>query len=237
MDFSENSAMVLGMRIDRVPLRQVCDIILRWCRKPESRYVCVANVHMCMESFDDAVFRKVVNNADLVVPDGKPIAVSSSLLGPDRVQQIRGTDLVLALCDAAHRENINIGLYGSTQNVVVAFKQFITSNYPCIRVGCAISPPFRALTKQEDKNFTSLINRSGIQILFVGLGCPKQELWMAEHNGRINAVMLGVGAAFDFLSGSKREAPRWMQNVGIEWLYRVSSEPKIPSGFLPYLST
>jgi len=190
-------------------------------------YVCVSNVHMCMETYDSLEFRKIVNNADLVIPDGRPIFWAQKLLGYKDAQQVRGQDIMNALCEESNQGELKIGLYGGSSNDVLnQVIRSLTKTYPNISIVYSYSPPFRALTVAEDIQIIKDINSAKVDVLFVGIGCPKQERWMAEHKESLNCVMLGVGAAFDFICGSKKHAPRWMQKVGLEWLFRLVSEPK-----------
>ncbi len=207
-----------------------CDGAGQWVEKavkrPRGQYVCVANVHMCMEAHDDPEFHRVVSRADLVVPDGKPLVWGLQLLGNKQACHIRGSDLMLRLCQAADRSGIPIGLYGGTPKSLSGLKRFLKNKFRNLDIPFASSPPFRPLTREEDEQCTRKIKTSGIRILFVGLGCPKQENWMAAHSDNLVCVMVGVGAAFDFFSGQKRHAPLWMQNAGLEWLFRFASEPR-----------
>jgi N-acetylglucosaminyldiphosphoundecaprenol N-acetyl-beta-D-mannosaminyltransferase len=148
------------------------------------------------------------------------------LLGIRTAARVYGPDLTPHLLEAAAREGIPVGFYGATDAVLEKLLRAVGSRYPSLRVAYAWAPPFRALTREEDRAATTLINDSGARILFVGLSTPKQERWMAAHRGRVEAVMLGVGAAFDFLAGTKRQAPRWMMRAGLEWLFRLASEPR-----------
>lgn len=217
---------ILTMDVNITSLEKTVAQVTRWVNGIQSRTICVSNVHMCMETYDSPAFAKVVNSADMVIPDGKPIALALKLLGYPEAQQVRGADITLSLCELAANKGLVIGLYGGTEQALVDFEIFLRESYPMIRIGCAISPPFRELTVQEDRAMIDQINQAGVQILFVGLGCPKQERWMAEHKEKMNAVMLGVGAVFDFLSGNKKEAPRWVQAIGMEWFFRLCSEPR-----------
>ncbi|WP_175483611.1 WecB/TagA/CpsF family glycosyltransferase [Amphritea atlantica] len=192
-----------------------------------STYVCVSNVHMCMEVFDSTEFRKVVNSADLVIPDGRPIFWAQKLLGAKDAQQVRGQDIMMALCQKSAESELKIGLYGGSSDMVLEqVKDQLNRTYPGIKLVYSYSPPFRALSPDEDAAVVTEINNAGVDVLFVGIGCPKQEYWMAEHKDRLRCVMLGVGAAYDFIAGSKKHAPRWMQKFGLEWLFRLVSEPK-----------
>jgi len=217
---------ILNMDVNVTSMAQTVARIDGWIQNKQSHVVCVSNVHMCMEAYDDPEFAEIVNSADKVIPDGKPIALGLRLLGHDLAEQVRGADITLSLCDSAEQLGWKIGLYGGSEEVLAGFKDFLLSEYPNLEIACAISPPFRELSTSEDLQMIEQINASGAQILFVGLGCPKQEYWMAAHKDKVNSVMLGVGAVFDFLSGHKKEAPRWVQVIGMEWFFRLCSEPR-----------
>jgi len=208
-------------------LTDVVQRIVELAVQRSGSYVCVSNVHMCMETYDSPDFRNIVNQADLVVADGKPISVVQKLLGHRGAKQVRGQDLVNALCKVSAEKGLKIGFYGGNSSTLL---QTVTSrligNYPGLSVHYAYAPPFRPLTREEDRDVVSQIDAAGVDILFVGIGCPKQEIWMARHKSQLSCVMLGVGAAFDFIAGNKKHAPRWMQWLCLEWLFRLFSEPK-----------
>ena len=216
---------ILRMRVDVTSYDDVTRRIIEWIKLSRSHYICLANVHMCMETFDDKHFCRVVNEANLVVPDGRPIAWALRILGNEYVSQVRGTDLLLKLCRKAEKQGVKIGFYGGTNNSLRAINKYLNNQFPNLQIVCNISPPYRNLTIEEDDAYVQQINDSGARILFVGLGCPKQENWMAGHINRINCIMIGVGAAFDFISGRKKSAPRFIQKYGMEWLYRLAKEP------------
>ncbi len=217
---------VLGMRVDDTSYVDATEKVVRWAKEGSSAYVCVANVHMTMEAHDSPEFREVVNGADLVTPDGTPLVWALRALGVGDASQVRGADLVISVVRRAASEGVPIGLYGGTPESLADFVRLLEERFPGLRVACAISPPFRSLTAKEDTAFTREISSSGARILFVGIGCPRQERWMASHKGRIPAVMLGVGAAFDFHTGRVRQAPRWMQAAGLEWAFRLLMDPR-----------
>jgi N-acetylglucosaminyldiphosphoundecaprenol N-acetyl-beta-D-mannosaminyltransferase len=181
---------------------------------------------MTMEAFDSSEFQRVVNGADLVTPDGRPLVWALRSLGVKDATQVRGTDLTTHVVERAARERVPIGLYGGTPELLQLFARTLKSRYPETRVVCQIAPPFRPLTPEEDERVTQEIVSSGARIVFVGIGCPKQERWMVLHKERIPAVMLGVGAAFDFHTGRVRQAPHWMQVAGLEWVFRLLVDPK-----------
>ena len=197
-----------------------------WACHSESRYVCIANVHVVMEAWDLPSFREVVNTADLVTPDGMPLVWLMRLKGLRNQQRVYGPTLMLDVLEAAAQEKIPVGFYGATPEVIKLLVERMQSRFAGLSVAFAMSPPFREMSREEDREVVEQINNSTARILFVGLGCPKQEIWMGNHKGRVNAVMLGVGAAFDFHAGVKRQAPAWMQRVGLEWLFRLFAEPR-----------
>ena len=217
---------VLETLVDTTDYQEVVEDVASWAKHNESRYVCVANVHMTMEAYDSSAFRDMVNGADLVVPDGMPLVWMMRLKGRRDQQRVYGPTLMLYILEAAEREGIPVGFYGGQEDVLKLLVEKIQARYVGLGVAYAYSPPFRDLTPEEDAEVDEQINHSGAKILFVGLGCPKQETWMSKHHGKIQAVMLGVGAAFDFYAGIKPQAPSWLQGLGLEWLFRVITEPR-----------
>lgn len=217
---------ILGSRVDATSYDDAVERIAGWARAGDSRMVCVANVHSVMEGHDDPSFSSVLTTSDLVTPDGMPLVWGLRLLGVRAATRVYGPDLTRRLCAHAARERIPVGFYGGTDDVLARLVERLASTNPRLEVVYAESPPFRDPTPAEDARTTRSITVSGASILFVGLGCPKQERWIAAHVGRVPAVMIGVGAAFDFLAGTKPQAPRWMMRAGLEWLFRLGSEPR-----------
>jgi N-acetylglucosaminyldiphosphoundecaprenol N-acetyl-beta-D-mannosaminyltransferase len=217
---------IIGMRVDATTYDDATKRIIAGAKAGKSAYVCASNVHMVMETHDSRSFADVVNSADLVTPDGMPLVWGLRGLGVKNTARVCGPTLTLTVCERAAKMNIPIALYGGTNESLVAFTTFLQNEFPAIDIACQISPPFRAITPAEDAAYTQQIVESGAHILFVGIGCPRQEIWMSEHRGRIPAVMLGVGAAFDFHSGRIKQAPTWMQKTGLEWLFRLLMEPR-----------
>jgi len=189
-------------------------------------YVCFATVHMVMESYDHPDFGIKVNDADLVIPDGMPLVWMQKMQGEKHAARVRANDLMIALCDYAEKKGIKVGFYGGKPEVIEAVIDRVGKDFPCLEISYAYSPPFRPLTFEEDAEITERINESGTQILFMSLGCPKQENWMAQHKSKLNCVMLGVGASFDFYAGNVKESPEWMGKLGLEWFFRLTQEPK-----------
>ncbi|HAV76441.1 MAG TPA: glycosyltransferase [Anaerolineae bacterium] len=215
---------IVGVQVDVTSYPSAVSVVLDWVRGHESCYICIANVHMLMEAYDSVAFREEINSSDLVVPDGMPLVWLMRLKGQRYQQRVYGPTLMLKVLEAASRENIPVGFYGGKPEVLNMLVEKIKARYASLNVAYSFSPPFGNIGTEEDV-IVEQINRSGVRILFVGLGCPKQEKWMANHRGTVHAVMLGVGAAFDFHAGVKPQAPAWMQKIGMEWLFRLVSEP------------
>ena len=201
-----------------------------WAEQGESRYVCVANVHMVMEAWDDPGFRAIVNEADIVTPDGMPLVWVLRRKGHALKDRVYGPTLTRWVVAEAARRGIPVGFLGGTPDVLAALVRNLRAELAELQVKYQHSPPFRPLSPDEDRALVREINASGARILFIGLGCPKQERWMAAHAAGsehpVRAVMLGVGAAFDFHAGMLRQAPAWMQKCGLEWLFRLAVEPR-----------
>ncbi len=214
------------MRVDATSYDDATGRLLEWAGRGESRYLCAACVNSVMEAHDSAELMEVMNQADLVTPDGMPLVWALRLLGIPGATRVYGPDLTRTMLAACAREGVPVGFYGGHPEALERLLGFARSTYPGLRIAYSWSPPFRALDPEEDEQAVAAINESGARILFVGLSTPKQDRWMARHRGRVRAVMLGVGAAFDFLGGSKPQAPRWMMGVGLEWLFRMATEPR-----------
>ena len=217
---------VVGMKVNATSYAHTVDTVLEWASAGQSCYVCISNVHMTMECHHSQSFKQIVNEADLVTPDGMPLVWMMRWLGVREQQRVRGPSLLPLLCEAAALHHLKVGFYGSTDSVLQQLVERLRCDFPRLEVAFSYSPPFRELSVIEDDDIVNNINSSGAQILFVGLGCPKQEIWMAQHRGLIMMPMLGVGAAFDICSGIKSESPLWLQKMGLEWLYRFILEPR-----------
>ncbi len=179
-----------------------------------------------MESHKDQEFRTILNESAGNFPDGMGVAWALKFLGNHFKDRVRGTDFMLRLCSYASENNLKIFLYGNTEETLDVLKDRLKALFPEIRIVGTISPPFRELSIEEDEEVVRRINEASPDVLFVSLGAPKQEKWMAEHKGRIKAVQFGVGAAFDFLTGRVKQAPVWMQRAYLEWFYRMPQQPK-----------
>ena len=218
--------MILGVRVDATSYADATERILAWAGRGESRYVCLGVAASLMEALDSPDYRTVLEEADLVTPDGMPLVWMLRWLGIRSATRVYGPDLTPAVLEGAEAAGLSVGFYGSTQPVLDSLVANLRRRLPRVKVVFCEAPPFRVLTSIEDEEALHAMNAAGVRILFVGLGGVKQDSWMARHRGRVGAVMIGVGAAFDFLAGAKQQAPLWMRNSGLEWLFRLLTEPK-----------
>jgi N-acetylglucosaminyldiphosphoundecaprenol N-acetyl-beta-D-mannosaminyltransferase len=218
---------VLGVGISAIDPDDALAEVTRWVRDGVQHYACVTGVHGVMESQRDPDLLRIHNDAGLTTPDGMPMVWAARLAGASNVQRVYGPDLMLAVCERAAQRGWGCFLYGASDDVLDRLRSNLTDRFPGLRIVGAHSPPFRELTAEEDDAVVDAINDSAAQIVWVGLSTPKQERWMAAHVGRVNApALIGVGAAFDMHAGTVRQAPRWMQRSGLEWFFRLASEPR-----------
>lgn len=201
------------------------DIAVKYIPQKGGDYFCFSNIHLAMEGIKNRDIRTTLNAAAANFPDGMGVAWALKILGHRFKDRVRGADLMLKLCEYASDNGLKVFFYGNTEETLEALKHKLTVMFPTLQISGMISPPFRILTHEEDEAYVKQINDSDADILFVSLGAPKQEKWMAEHKGRIRAIQLGVGAAFSFLTGKVRQAPKWMQKAGLEWLFRLPQQP------------
>lgn len=221
-----NRVRVVSLFPDVVSHSSAIAKIVELVKEKRGGYVCFSTVHMVMESYDDADFGKKVNAADLIVTDGMPLVWMQKIQGKKTASRVRANDLMISLLDFAAKNDLSVGFYGGKQEVIDAIQSRAKKDLPNLKIPYALSPPFRALTDAEDAEITAEINRAKPDILFMGLGCPKQENWMSAHKEKLQAVMLGVGASFDFYAGNVKESPEWLGKLGLEWLFRLTQEPK-----------
>lgn len=217
---------VLKTYIHATSYKDACDRIQAWATTRTSCYIIAANVYVVMMGCWQPAFQQIVNNAALVTPDGMPLVWALRLLGVVNQQRVYGPDLMLAWCDRAARLGLPIYLYGGTPLVLEKLQRNLTQTFPSLKIAGSHAPPFRVLTPEEEAADCDRIHASGAAVVFVALGCPKQEAWMARQQGQLQAIMIGVGAAFGFLSGEISQAPRWMMRLGLEWTYRLAMEPR-----------
>lgn len=215
---------VIGIPVHVGNMQSALSQVAAWARKRESRSVYFCNAHSLAHARTHGAFRKVLDTADLRLPDGAPVAYMLRRVGFEDQKRVCGPDLMLEYLALASREGESVFFYGSTPATLEKLVARCAEDYPGLKVH-AYSPPYRPLSKEEDEEVIRTIISSGAATVWVALGCPKQEQWIAEHRGRIPAVLLGVGAAFAFHAGVISRAPRWMQKTGLEWLHRLVSDP------------
>jgi N-acetylglucosaminyldiphosphoundecaprenol N-acetyl-beta-D-mannosaminyltransferase len=217
---------IISLNVHCLSFKESLELVMQWALNKRPAYVCFANVHMTIEAYRDPSFADQVNNADLVLADGKPLANELSHLCKRTQERISGMDFTPRILKMADEKKLSIFIYGSTENVIKFAKEKININYPNVQIAGSISPPFRKMTEDEITKDIKIINESAANIILVALGCPKQEKWMAENSNKINAVLLGVGAALPVLAGIEKRAPGWMQEISLEWFYRLIQQPK-----------
>jgi N-acetylglucosaminyldiphosphoundecaprenol N-acetyl-beta-D-mannosaminyltransferase len=218
---------ILGVGVSAITMRQALETIDHWIAIKAQHYVCVTGVHGVMESQRDDALRRIHNTAGLVTPDGMPLVWLSRMRGRHQVERVYGPDLMAACCATSVRKRYRHFLYGGAEGVAQRLAERLSNRFPGLLVAGWYTPPFRDLTVEEDREVISRINQAQPDIVWVGMSTPKQERWMHQHCGHIAApVLIGVGAAFDFHAGIKRQAPYWMQRSGLEWSYRLMTEPR-----------
>ena len=218
---------VLGVGVSAVNMARTLEVIDSWLRDRRRNYICLTPAHSVMACYRDPDLRRIFNASGLTTPDGMSIVWILRRRDHREVGRVYGPDLMLACCERFLGPQYRHFLYGGQAMQLDALRARLQDRFPGLVVSGTYAPPFGALTPEEDAQIVRMINRSGADIVWVGLGSPKQERWMAEHLGRIDApVMIGVGAAFDFLVGLKPQAPRWIQRSGLEWLFRLATEPR-----------
>ncbi len=220
------SQNILGIRVNASNYDEVVATVRDWSMRGMSRTVNVLAVHGVMEAYDDPGFRHMINDGDINTSDGVPVVWALKLLGEQNATRVYGPELTPRLLEMAAHDGIPVGLYGgSSPEALDRLVDVLKQRFDGLKVTYAWSPPFRPLTPDEDEMVRRDITEAGARLLFVGLGCPKQERWMHAHR-TLPTVMVGVGAAFDFLAGNKAQAPRFIQNAGLEWLFRLVTEPR-----------
>lgn len=216
---------VIGIGIHAVSMQAAVAQISEWTNSRESRAVFLCNAHSLAHGRTHRKFRDALESGDLRLPDGAPVAYMLRRAGFKNQSRVCGPDLMLKYFKSAADRGETVFLYGSTPSTLAKLKERCSKEFPGLKVH-SYSPPFRALSEDEDEEVVRMITASGAQTVWVALGCPKQEQWIAEHRDRIHSVLLGVGAAFAFHAGDSARAPSWMQQFGLEWLHRLMSDPR-----------
>ena len=218
---------ILGVMVSAINMSTAVSTIRDWIIRCENNYVCVSPAHSIMDAHHNSSFKEILNQSGLTTPDGMAIVWLLKMAGYRDVSRVYGPDLVLAMCKESIKYGWSHFFYGGAPGVAEKLSEVMETMFPGLKVSGTYCPPFRSLTVEEDQKVSEIINSANPDIVWVGISSPKQEFWMAEHIGRLKApVLIGVGAAFDYLSGAKKQAPRWVQRSGMEWLYRLASEPR-----------
>lgn len=217
---------ILGVQVAVTDMKRTLRFLEENMEELRGDYICVSNVHTTVMAYEDEEYRKIQNNAAIVLPDGKPLSVIEKTKGGFKeAEKVSGPDLMPEVFSLSERTGYRHFFYGSTEKTLELLKDNLLKQYPKLQIAGMYAPPFRRLTKEEDEKIIQEINAAKPDFLWVGLGAPKQEIWMGEHKGKVSAVMIGVGAGFDFHAGVVKRAPVWMQKCGLEWLYRLSQDP------------
>ncbi|MCM2996628.1 WecB/TagA/CpsF family glycosyltransferase [Paenibacillus cellulositrophicus] len=221
-----STARIADSDITAINFRDTVSSIENIILNRQREYICVCNTHSVVMAGNDATFQKALDHAAICTPDGMPIVWALKLYGYSDQDRVDGPNLTLKLCELSMRKKYRLFLYGGKEDTLMRLRAKLEVIYPGITISGSYSPPFRKLTELEDSEVVNLINSSQADIVFVSLGCPKQELWMYEHRDQINGVMIGVGAAFDYIVGNIKRPPLLFQRLGLEWLFRLLSEPR-----------
>lgn len=217
---------ILKTNINVTNMADTVDYIDEHMDELRGDYICISNVHTTVMAYHDEKYRKVQNQAAMALPDGKPLSIVSKMRGFRSAERVPGPDLMPELFRLSEKKGYSHFFYGSTQDTLDKLRETVLKEYPMLNIAGIYSPPFRKMTDEEDQEIIDRINETHADFIWVGLGAPKQEFWMAEHKGKVCGLMLGVGAGFDFHAGTVKRAPRWMQEWCLEWLYRLLQDPK-----------
>ena len=189
--------------------------------------MCVSNGHTTVTAFEDEKYMMVQNSAIMALPDGEPLSIVSRKRGFREAQRVTGPDFMEQMFIRGREGNgLSHFFYGSSQETLDVLREILQKKYPGLKIAGMYSPPFRPLTEEEDEAVIEMINESNADIIWVGLGAPKQENWMYEHQDKVKGLMFGVGAGFDYHAGKLKRAPRWMQRMSLEWLMRLLQDPR-----------
>ena len=224
---AERPAHVLGVRVDAVDMPRAVDRVRWWIENRKRAYVCLATAHGVLACWHDSTLRVIFNRSSMTTPDGMSMVWLLRARGRRGVRRVYGPDLMLAVCEVSAASGWRHYFYGGETSVAQALATRLIDQFPGLAVAGTTTPPFRPMTQAEEEETIARMNNLRPDIVWVGLSSATQERWMADHRDRLSApVLVGVGAAFDFLSGRKPQAPRWIQRSGLEWLFRLATEPR-----------
>lgn len=222
MDFCN----ILGVNIAVTNLSETVRYIEENLEELRGNYICISNVHTTVTAYEDEEYRKIQNGGALALPDGKPLSIVSKKRGFKNAERLTGPDLMGALFKESEEKGYKHYFYGSTEETLELLKIKLNEKYPKLNIVGMYSPPFKSEVSLENDDILNEINSKDVDFLWVGLGAPKQEKWMHIHKNKVNAIMIGVGAGFDYYAEKIKRAPLWMQKCSLEWLYRLTQDPK-----------
>ncbi|MDK0933366.1 WecB/TagA/CpsF family glycosyltransferase [Clostridium perfringens] len=226
---------ILGVNINVTNMKETVSYIEKNIENLKGNYICVSNVHTTVMAYEDVNYRNIQNSGAMALPDGSPLSILSRLRGFKSAERVTGPDLMEEIFKISEEKGYTHYFYGSTEETLEQLKIKLNQKYPKLKIVGIYSPPFRNLKKEEDEYIVKKINESKTNFLWVGLGAPKQEIWMYAHKNKIRTLMIGVGAGFDYHAEKIQRAPKWMQKCSLEWLYRLIQEPR--RLFLRYTTT
>lgn len=217
---------IIGVNIDCVNMKNALVMIEKELKNKNGNYICVSNVHTTVMAYENTYYRKIQNESFMSLPDGKPLSVICKKRGYKNTERVTGPDLMGEIFGISEEEEYTHYFYGSTEETLTKLKKKLYEKYPKLKIEGMYAPPFLESAGEENAEIISNINGISPDFLWVGLGAPKQEIWMYKHRNKINSLMIGVGAGFDYYAGNIKRAPKWMQNLSLEWLYRLIQDPK-----------
>ncbi len=223
-----SSFHVLGVRVDAIQIPDAIDQMEEWiCQRGHGHYIAVTGMHGVTEAQQDDSFKRILNSADLVVPDGMPLVWLGRLRGLPLRRRVYGPELMMTFCQETASKGYRHFFLGGTPDLLARLSENLRRRIPQLQIAGTFSPPFTQVTPEEDEAIGAMIDTTNPDVVWVGLSEIKQDAWMYHHRGKLNApVLVGIGAAFDFLAGTKRQAPEWMRENGLEWLFRLLQEPR-----------
>lgn len=217
---------IMGVNVAAIDMPWLLEFTQNHLSELSGDYMCVANVHTTVTAYDDKQYCEIQNGGVMAIPDGGPLSSIGRKRGHAQMQRTTGPNYMEEVIKSGILKGYRHFFYGSTEETLARMEQKLIEQYPDILIAGMYSPPFRMLTEEEDLKIVEMINQSNADFVWVALGAPKQEKWMEQHQGRIKAFMVGVGAAFDYFAGNISRAPQWMQRCNLEWLYRLLQDPK-----------
>lgn len=217
---------ILGVNIAATNMKETLQYIERNLAAMYGKYICISNVHTTILAHDYEYYKNIQNNSILALPDGKPLSVICKKRGFKKTNRIAGPDLMDEIFRLSENSGYRHYFYGSTKSTLDKLEKNLKLKYPALNIVGMYAPPFRKLSEEEDHHIVNIINHKIVDFVWIGLGAPKQEIWMSEHQDKINGLMIGVGAGFDYYADNLKRAPLWMQKMSLEWAFRLIQDPK-----------